>query len=155
MQNHYFNEHGYYTYTGYANSDNVCPLTATRTAPEKIEGYHPKWNGEAWEYVQDMRGTKYYMPDGSEHEIIEIEGQLPEGASLTKPAPPEPTYAELRQAAILEKWSMAAQLEALTEAAENPARPKKMNQLLADIQEIKAQYPKPETLQELSDQPTE
>ncbi|MEZ6852788.1 hypothetical protein [Halodesulfovibrio aestuarii] len=57
-----------------------------------------------------------------------------------------PSYAELRQAAILEKWPMAAQLEALTEAAEVPARPEKMNQLLADIQEIKAQFPKPDTL---------
>ncbi|SHI61444.1 hypothetical protein ACQ0P8_02170 [Halodesulfovibrio aestuarii] len=61
-----------------------------------------------------------------------------------EPEPEPPTYEELRQTAILEKWPMAAQLEALTEAAEDPARPEKMNQLLADVQEVKAKYPKPE-----------
>lgn len=95
MQNHYFDNNGYYTYSGYANPDNACPLTATRTAPEKKDGKHPKWNGEAWGYVQDKRGTKYYLPDGSEHEITEVEGQLPDGASLTKPEPEPPTVEEL------------------------------------------------------------
>jgi len=89
---------GYFTYSGYANPDNLPPLNATRTVPEQREGYHPKWNGETWEYVQDMRGTKYYMPDGSEHECSEIEELLPEGASLIKPEPPEPTLDEARTA---------------------------------------------------------
>lgn len=89
MQNHYFDTIGYYTYSGYANPDNLPPLNATREAPEQREGSCPKWNGNAWEYVGDMRGTKYYMPDGSTHEITEIEGQLPEGASLAKPVPTE------------------------------------------------------------------
>lgn len=60
------------------------------------------------------------------------------------PTPPPPTYAELRQSAILEKWPMAAQLEALTEAAENPVRSELLDALLSDIQQIKAQYPKPD-----------
>ncbi|WP_430735221.1 hypothetical protein [Halodesulfovibrio aestuarii] len=60
------------------------------------------------------------------------------------PESPEPTYDELRQAAILEKWPMPSQLEALTEAAESPERPEKLNALLAYVQEIKAKYPKPE-----------
>lgn len=85
MQNHYFNKQGYYTYSGYANPQNARPLTATRKAPDFREGLHPKWNGTVWENVQDMRGTKYYMPDGSEHEITEVEGVLPEGASFEKP----------------------------------------------------------------------
>lgn len=89
MQNHYFDSSGYYTYSGYANPSNLSPLNATREAPMQREGYHPKWNGNAWDYVQDMRGTKYYMSDGSEDEITEIEGLLPEGASLTKPEPTE------------------------------------------------------------------
>lgn len=106
MQNHYFNEYGHYTYSGYANPNNLPPLNATREAPEQRDGMHPKWNGESWGYVQDMRGTKYYMPDGSEHTIAEIEGQLPEGASLTKPEPPKPTQAELTQQRIKEIQSL-------------------------------------------------
>lgn len=102
MQNYYFNKHGYFTYSGHANPDNLPPLNATREVPEQRECYHPKWNGKAWEYIQDMRGTKYYMPDGSEHEITEIEGQLPEGASLTKPEPPKPTLDEARATKQLE-----------------------------------------------------
>lgn len=96
MQNYYFDEHCYYVASGYANPENACPLNATREVPEQREGYHPKWNGEAWEYVQDMRGTKYYMSDGSQHEFLEIEEQLPEGASLQKPEPPKPTLTEAR-----------------------------------------------------------
>lgn len=95
MENYYFDERGYYAYSGYANPENACPQTATRQMPEERENFYPKWNGEAWEYVQDMRGTKYYLPDGSEHEILEIEGTLPEGASLEKMPLPSPTKAEL------------------------------------------------------------
>lgn len=94
--------------------------------------------------------TTYVSPNGN----YEVWEQKPAGyfdveeweRAHPQPEPPAPTYDKLRQAAILEKWPMAAQLEALTEAAEDPARPEKMNQLLADIQDIKAQYPKPETL---------
>jgi transposase len=60
------------------------------------------------------------------------------------PPPPAPTYDEQRRAAILEKWPLPAQLEALTEAAESPQRPEKLTALLADIQGIKELYPKPE-----------
>lgn len=96
MQNYYFDENGYYVASGYANPDNACPLNATREVPEQREGYHLKWNSEAWDHVQDMRGTKYYMPDGSEYEITEIEGQLPAGGSLTKPKPTEAEKAQQR-----------------------------------------------------------
>lgn len=99
MQNHYFDKNGYYTYSGVANPDNACPLTATREAPEQHEGYHPKWDGEVWGYVKDLRGTKYYMPDGSVCEITEIEGQVPEEGCLNKP---EPTEAEKIQQRIIE-----------------------------------------------------
>lgn len=58
--------------------------------------------------------------------------------------PPEPSYEEQRQAEILARHPVPQQLEALTEAAENPSRPDKLNALLADIQDIKARYPKPE-----------
>ncbi|WP_243546213.1 hypothetical protein [Pseudodesulfovibrio tunisiensis] len=60
------------------------------------------------------------------------------------PEPPEPSYEEQRQAEILARHPVPQQLEALTEAAENPSRPDKLNALLADIQDIKVRYPKPE-----------
>lgn len=95
MKNYYFNKHGYFTYSGYANPENLPPLSATRIAPDFCQGLHPKWNGTAWENVQDLRGIKYYMPDGSEHEITEIEGVLPEGASFEKPKPMLPSPEDL------------------------------------------------------------
>ncbi|WBF68245.1 hypothetical protein LN040_03840 [Desulfovibrio subterraneus] len=64
--------------------------------------------------------------------------------AMEPPAPPAPTYDEQRRAAILAKWPLPAQLEALTEAAESPQRPEKLAALLADIQGIKELYPKPE-----------
>lgn len=164
MQNHYFDANGYFTYSGYANPDNACPLTATRTAPEQREGYHPKWNGEAWDYVQDMRGTKFYISDGSEHEITEIEGQLPEGASLIKPEPPAPTEVELTKQRIAE---IQQQLTANDLASVRPLRAKvagtatpedeaRLVELEAQAQALRTELATLNTkLQELSDQPTE
>jgi transposase len=68
--------------------------------------------------------------------------------AVDPPAPPAPTYDEQRRAAILAKWPLPAQLEALTEAAESPQRPEKLAALLADIQGIKELYPKPEQVTE-------
>lgn len=106
MQNYYFDEDGYSIGSGYANPDNLPPLNATRQAPEQLDGMHPKWTGDAWGYVQDMRGTVYYLPDGSEHTITEIEGQLPEDATLIKPEPPAPSQEELTQQRIKEIQSL-------------------------------------------------
>ncbi|MEZ6853017.1 hypothetical protein [Halodesulfovibrio aestuarii] len=161
MQNHYFNEQGYYTYSGYANPDNLPPLNATREAPEQREGYCPKWSGETWEYVKDMRGTKYYLPDGSEYEVTEIEGQLPEGANLTKP---EPTEAENAQQRIAE---IQQQLTVNDLASVRPLRAKvagtatefdetRLAELEAQAQALRAELVTLATkLQELSDQTTE
>ncbi|WP_430735376.1 hypothetical protein [Halodesulfovibrio aestuarii] len=164
MQNHYFDEHGYYTYSGYANPENLPPLNATRETPEQREGLHPKWNSNGWDYVQDMRGTIYYMPDGSEHEITEIEGQLPEGASLTKPKPPEPTEQELTDQRIAE---IQQQLTANHLASVRPLRAKvagtatpedeaRLVELEAQAQALRTELATLNTkLQEFSDQPTE
>lgn len=105
---------------------------------EKNEG---KWHTVEGEEVVSHDSTLYWLPDGSEHRTCYAMQTPPNGALLTKPEPP---YDQLRKSAILEKWSMAEQLEALTEASEDPPRPDKMNRLLADIHKIKIQFPKPD-----------
>ena len=75
---------------------------------------------------------------------IHFDEVLGKPVAVDPPAPPAPTYDEQRREAILAKWPLPAQLEALTEAAESPQRPEKLAALLADIQGIKALYPKPE-----------
>jgi hypothetical protein len=47
-----------------------------------------------------------------------------------------------RRDAIIEAWSVDAQLEALTENA--AGRPEKLQELLAFIADVKKQHPKPE-----------
>ena len=164
MQNYYFDDNGYYVDSGYANAEFACPVTATREVPEQREGYHPKWHGSAWDYVQDMRGTKYYLSDGFEHELTEIEGQLPEGASLTKPEPPEPTEVELTEQRIAE---IQQQLTANDLASVRPLRAKvagtatefdetRLVELEAQAQALRTELATLNTkLQELSEQTTE
>lgn len=59
----------------------------------------------------------------------------------TPPAPPALLYDELRRNAILEKWPMHMQFEAITE--NSMGYPQQLDQLKLDIIEIKALYPKP------------
>ncbi|MFV0348436.1 MAG: hypothetical protein ACK5JO_07590 [Halodesulfovibrio sp.] len=82
---------------------------------------------------------------GPHNTVVHADGSI---TFTPPPAPPAPTYDEQRRAAILEKWPLPAQLEALTEAAESPQRPEKLAALLADIQGIKELYPKPEQVTE-------
>lgn len=52
------------------------------------------------------------------------------------------TYKKARKKAIVEKWSIEDQLEALTEFHETPSRPEKLNALLAYIGSVKQSNPK-------------
>lgn len=52
-------------------------------------------------------------------------------------------YQADRKRDILAEWSIEAQLEALTEAQEDPPRPGKLNQLLAHIAATKTKHEKP------------
>lgn len=65
-------------------------------SPAEKPGYVRVWNGEKWEYTEDHRGEKYWLPgegyDTPGHEVTDI-GPLPEGASNTAP---QPTEEELR-----------------------------------------------------------
>lgn len=67
----------------------LLPANATFTAPpEAKEGFARVWTGEAWQEVEDHRGTEYWLPDDvygtPAHEMKEL-GPLPEGATTTAP----------------------------------------------------------------------
>lgn len=81
----------------------LLPANATFTAPPaEKEGFARVWNGEAWQEVEDHRGTEYWLPGDKygtpSHEMKEL-GTLPEGATLT---PPEQTMEEVKKAKIAE-----------------------------------------------------
>ena len=75
----------------------LLPANATFIAPPaKKEGFACVWNGEAWQEVEDHRGTEYWLPGEGygtpAHEMKEL-GPLPEGATTTAP---EKTLDELK-----------------------------------------------------------
>lgn len=75
----------------------LLPANATFTAPPaEKEGFARVWNGEAWQEVEDNRGTEYWLPGEGygtpAHEMKEL-GPLPEGATTTAP---EKTLDELK-----------------------------------------------------------
>lgn len=51
-------------------------------------------------------------------------------------------YSQLRKVDILRNWPIDKQLEALTEAVENPPRIEKLEQLKTFLKNVKAMYPK-------------
>lgn len=68
----------------------LLPANAVFAAPpEEKDGFARVWNGTAWEYAEDRRGTKYWLPgdtwQSEPHEMKEL-GALPEGAVLERPA---------------------------------------------------------------------
>ncbi|MDR3323260.1 MAG: hypothetical protein LBS89_03550 [Zoogloeaceae bacterium] len=50
---------------------------------------------QEWGVFPDFRGQKYWLPDGSEHEISAIGETVPGGALDTPPPPPPPTPEEI------------------------------------------------------------
>lgn len=88
------------------------PNNATHTVPEVREGYVPRWNGTAWEQVENHKDEQGYL-DGQPYTIKDF-GPYPVGWSKT---PPEPTEEEAAQQAI-------AQIKArLREIDSESARP--------------------------------
>lgn len=65
----------------------LLPANATFTAPPaEKEGFSHVWSGEAWQEVEDNRGTQYWLPGDTygtpAHEMKEL-GPLPDGATTT------------------------------------------------------------------------
>ena len=85
----------------------LLPANATFTVPPaKKEGFAIVWNGEAWQEVEDHRGTEYWLPGDAygtpAREMKEL-GALPEGATLT---PPEQTLDEVK---VIKKSALKAE----------------------------------------------
>ncbi len=73
------------------------PCNGTYDKPKSKEGFLPRWNGEAWEQIENHKGKTGYI-NGEPYEIKEY-GPLPEGWS-TEPPPDTRTPDEIRIAEI-------------------------------------------------------
>ena len=70
-----------------------------------------------WQLLPDFRGTEYWLPDGSQHEITELGVDLPEDAL---DEPPPPSAEELEQQAYLQwKAERQAAVDAITVTVDN------------------------------------
>lgn len=76
-----------------ARGDLIYLLPAHAAAPQPPEPAPQqvaRWNGEAWELVTDLRGLRYWLPDGSAHEIRALGISPPTDALDAPPPKPEP-----------------------------------------------------------------
>lgn len=64
----------------------LLPHGCLNEAPEEAEDCIPRFNGLEWELVENHKGKKGFLPDGSACEITAY-GPLPEGWSETPPLP--------------------------------------------------------------------
>lgn len=74
------------------------PAGCTETEPpDEKYGYVRVWKKNEWDYTEDHRGEKYWLPsegyDTPGHEVTDI-GPLPEGASTIAPQPTAEELAE-------------------------------------------------------------
>lgn len=88
----------------------LLPANAVFTAPlEAKEGYAVVWNYTMWEYVEDHRGTEYWLPGDTwqtpAREMKEL-GALPDGALLERPAK---THGEIEKERLEQAKSERAQ----------------------------------------------
>lgn len=90
-------------FAGEVEDYGLMPNNSTRTAPEEQEGFIPRWNGEAWEQVENHKGKEGYV-NGEPHTVKNY-GPLPEGWSDT---PPEPTPEEKSAWARAQRDSLIA-----------------------------------------------
>lgn len=100
---YYFDDKNEYAGTGFAQLDPLESELAGREIyllppdatfdepPAKREGYARVWTGKAWKEVADLRGTEYWLPGDSYTDAARVMnelGELPEGATLTRPDKP-------------------------------------------------------------------
>lgn len=67
----------------------LIPRGCVTTSPPAVGGNQAaKWDGSAWVLLPDLRGQKYWLADGSEHEITTRGIPLPPNAMSAKPPKP-------------------------------------------------------------------
>lgn len=101
-------------YAGESEDHGLLPNNATHTAPVLQDGFIPRWNGEAWEQVENHKGEEGYL-NGQPHTIKDY-GPLPEGWSTTPLEPTPEEQAAQRRAQIM------AQLAEIDAASVRPLR---------------------------------
>jgi hypothetical protein len=104
---HWNRESGEYSGSSFARADPLeedhflIPANATEVEPPNAGvGQVAQWGDTGWQAVDDLRGTDYWLADGSAHTITEIGVSLPDGA-LDAPPPPELTASLIKTSAGL------------------------------------------------------
>jgi hypothetical protein len=106
----------------------LIPAYATeKELPSFGQGEAVIFSEEDWLVVKDMRNTPYYFADGTVGHITEIQGTVPEGASLTKPEVPETDPTKLTKLEFLSlitfdeqvKFEEQAKLDAKIQVVKN------------------------------------
>jgi hypothetical protein len=129
-------------YAGEAEDYGLLPNNSTRTVPQIQEGYIPRWNGTAWEQVENHKEREGYL-DGQPHTIKEY-GPLPEGWSDTPPPPTPEELAAQRKAEILARLAAIdidsiRPLRSLAEGAATDYDTDKLATLEAEAAELRAE----------------
>lgn len=155
---HYHPITGEFITEGIADADPLVPDNWLIPAHSTTEQPPPKESGKAivfengsWKTVLDLRGTVYYLPDGSAHKITAFGKELPEGALLEKP---EPTPEQLLEQAYANRAAAYSNSQKgsdkfFAEAARKRAAGDEQGAALAEQQglarvaEIKAAFPLP------------
>ena len=80
----------------------LMPPNSTTTPPEIREGFVPVWNGNAWDNVEDHRGSRGWV----NRTLVEIKelGPLPNGFSAEEPVPAPEELVERRRQEILAEF---------------------------------------------------
>ncbi|CAI0742731.1 tail fiber assembly protein [Serratia ficaria] len=66
------------------------PANTTTLKCEPEEGFTGVWNGNAWDYVRDNRGVRYWNKYGVGTVVVEIDDVIPEDAIYIAPPKKEP-----------------------------------------------------------------
>lgn len=96
-----FDSSGFYAGEG-LDYGGPLPHSSTLTKPSVRDGYIPRWNGKAWEQIENHKGEKGFI--GGKRTVIDDYGPLPKGWSeeYIDPRPPE----EIRKSEILARLSI-------------------------------------------------
>lgn len=97
----------------------LVPTNGTLEAPPAAAvGEKAVMQGGSWSVVTDLRGTKYWLSDGSEHEIRNLGETVPADGLLLKPAPTPPTQEEIDEAKIQAEIVSSVRAAAITSLKE-------------------------------------